>query len=91
MLEYRDLIKHNTYNEAWTKLFANELGSLAQGLHRGIKGTNTIFFVPYADIPEERRKDIMYGRIVCDHRPQKPEPNRTRLTAGGDRITYPDD
>eukprot|EP00957_Ditylum_brightwellii_P192395 14647160-Ditylum_brightwellii.AAC.1 len=36
-LEYRDLIKHNTYKESWAKLFANKLGRLAQGLPRGIK------------------------------------------------------
>eukprot|EP00957_Ditylum_brightwellii_P205958 15346142-Ditylum_brightwellii.AAC.2 len=29
--------------------------------------------------------------IVCGHRPQKTEPNRTRQTAGGDRINYPYD
>ena len=28
---------------------------------------------------------------MCDVRPQKAEPNRTRLTVGGDRINYPGD
>ena len=29
---------------------------------------------------------ITYARIVCDYRPLKSEPNRTRLTVGGDRL-----
>ena len=33
----------------------------------------------------------IYGRFVCDVRPQKAEPNRTRLTVGGNRINYPGD
>ena len=28
---------------------------------------------------------------MCDVRPTKAEPNRTRLTVGGDRINYPED
>ena len=32
-----------------------------------------------------------YGRIVVDYRPQKADPNRTRLTVGGDRVEYPHD
>ena len=31
----------------------------------------------------------MYVRFFCGVRPQKAEPNRTRLTIGGDRINYP--
>ena len=32
----------------------------------------------------------MYGRIVIDYRPQKADPNRVRITAGGNLITdYP--
>ena len=29
--------------------------------------------------------------MVCDHRPLKTEPNRVRLTVGGDRLDYPSD
>ena len=34
---------------------------------------------------------MTYGRIVVTHRPQKPEPNRSRLTVGGDRLDSPVD
>jgi hypothetical protein len=36
-------------------------------------------------------KHIMYGSISCDFKPNKEEKECTRLTAGGDRINYPDD
>ena len=33
----------------------------------------------------------MYGSFSCDFKPNKEEKERTRLTAGGDRINYPGD
>ena len=89
-LEYRDLIKLPKYREVWMKSFANEIGRLAQGI-RDIKGTNTMEFIRRDEIPRERAKDVTYGRIVVSYRPQKMEPNRSRLTVGGDRINYPYD
>ena len=59
------------------------------GISNKIKGTNTMKFIPFKDIPVDRRKDITYGRIVVDYRPQKEEPYHTRLTVGGNRINYP--
>ena len=35
-----------------------------------------------------RNKKVTYARIVVDMRPEKAEPNRTRITAGGDRLEY---
>ena len=75
----------------WERSFANELGRLAQGIGQREKGTNTIYFIPHSQIPSDRRKDITYGRICVDHRPQKTEPNRTRLTVGGNLIEFPGD
>ena len=31
----------------------------------------------------------MYANIVVDYRPQKEDPNRVRITAGGNLINYP--
>ena len=42
-------------------------------------------------IPQNRRKDITYGRIVCTHRLEKKDPHRTHITMGGILINYPDD
>ena len=71
-MDYRNLIKDNQQKKVWKYSFANELDILAQGgLGKIVKGTHTIFFVDYKDIPIERRKGITYGRIVVDYRPQK--------------------
>jgi hypothetical protein len=87
-LEYKDLINIQEHKELWTTSYANELGRLTQGI-RDIPGTNTMFFIHKNDIPQDRRKDITYGRIVVTLRPQKKEPARTRLTVGGNLIDYP--
>jgi hypothetical protein len=34
---------------------------------------------------------VTYGSFVCDIKQNKTETHRTRLTAGGDRINYPED
>ena len=81
-------MKIEKYQDTWATSLANKIGRLAQGI-RDILGTNTIEFIRKTDIPKDRRRDITYGRIVVDYRPQKSEPNRSRLTVGGDRINYP--
>ena len=89
-LEYRDLIKRPELRQRWETSLANELGRLAQGI-RDIKGTDTIHFVSKSEIPADRWKDIMYGKIVVEYKPDKTEKHRSRLTVGGDRISYPYD
>jgi len=42
-------------------------------------------------IPQNRCKDITYGRIVCIYRSEKKDPYRTRITMGGNLINYSDD
>ena len=37
------------------------------------------------------RSDVTYTRVVCEVRPTKEDPNRTRITIGGNRICYPGD
>ena len=56
-----------------------------------VKGTNTIFFIPKEDLPAARWKDVTYGHIVVNYRPEKSDPNRVRLTVFGNRINYPGD
>ena len=85
ILEYRDLINVPELPQMWIRLLANELGRLTQGI-RKIKRTNTIYFIDKSEIPKDELKQVMYARIVVDHKPHKPEENRTRVTVGGDRI-----
>ena len=66
-MEYWHLIKSPEHKKAWTNSFANKLGQLAQGIGGQVKGTDTIFFIPYQQIPIDGRGDITYGRIVVNH------------------------
>ena len=61
-MEYRDLIKKPELFSLWTRSLANELGRLTQGI-RDIVGTNTMFFIPKSEIPQNRQMDITYGSI----------------------------
>ena len=88
-LEYRQLIRDPKHKEVWTTSMSNEIGRLAQG-NNIVQGTNTMFFITYENIPNNRRKDITYAKIVVDYRPHKQEKERTRITVGGNLINYPD-
>jgi hypothetical protein len=90
-MEYRHLMKKEEYREVWSKAGAKEIGRLTQGISGVVKGTDTMFFVEYEDIPKERRKDVTYARICVNFRPEKEDPNRVRITVGGNRINYPFD
>ncbi len=43
------------------------------------------------DIPADRHSNVTYTRVKCKVRLQKEDPNRTRITIGGNRICYPGD
>jgi hypothetical protein len=74
-MEYRHLLKSPKHCKAWTTSFANELGRLAQGVGGRQQGTNTVYYIRHDQVPEDRRKDVTYGQICVDYRPQKEEPN----------------
>jgi hypothetical protein len=57
-MEYRHLTKHPKYSKLWAHSFSNEIGQLAQGVGRRIKGTDTINFIEYNKVPIDRRKDV---------------------------------
>jgi len=90
-LNYRQLIKNPKHAKIWLTSAANEFGRLAQGVGGRVKGTDTIIFIQKNQVPNDRIRDVTYGSFTCDYRPHKEEKERTRLTAGGDRINYPDD
>ena len=98
-LEHRQLRAHPAYKNTWDASYANELGRLCQGIGQSttdatkkrVEGTNTFRPIQVHDIPKDRRGDVTYTRVVCEVRPQKEDPNRTRITIGGNRICYPGD
>eukprot|EP00804_Cyclotella_cryptica_P031011 CCRYP_013601-RB/>CCRYP_013601-RB protein AED:0.37 eAED:0.20 QI:0/-1/0/1/-1/1/1/0/551 len=96
-LEYHQLIKHPKYQEIWSSSYAKELGRLCQGLQSSnptappIDGTNTFHVINFADIPPDRLKEVCYSKVVCKVRPDKSDPDRTRITIAGNRICYTGD
>ena len=91
-LNYRQLLRHPSYMKAWNISAANKFGWLAQGLKdRCVKGTNTIRFIRKDQVPADRMKDVTIDSFSCNYKPNKEEKERTRLTAGGNQINYPDD
>jgi hypothetical protein len=89
-MEYKELITNPKTRTVWQQSAANEFGRLAQGLpKRGIKGTDTIVFIPRSGVPKGH--SVTYARFVCVERPMKTEVARTRLTVGGNLIDYPGD
>jgi hypothetical protein len=54
-----------------------------------VTGTGTLFFIPKAQVPKDRK--VTYANFVCNIHPQKTETHRVRMTAGGDKLDYPDD
>ena len=68
---------------------SKELVRLAQGFG-GTKGTKTIFFMSRDEIKRiPRDRTVTCARIVVDYRPQKDDPNRVRITVGGNLIDFP--
>jgi len=84
LLEYRHLLKNPKYRDIWSKSFGTEIRQLATT-------TKTIAFMSKSMIPQNRRKDITYGRIVCVYCSEKKDPYRTCITMGGKLINYLDD
>ena len=97
LLEHRALRKHPLLKQTWNTSYANELGRLCQGIGKEdgggdkqrVRGTDTFRLIHFEDIPEDRRDDICFTNVVCEVRPQKDDPNRTRITIAGGRICVP--
>jgi len=89
LTKYHKVIEVPELCETWTTAMYIELGRIAQG-YKDTKGTNTVKFMnleEIANIPEDCT--VTHARIAVDHRPQKEDPNRVRITAGGNLINYP--
>ena len=89
--KYEELINDPIFRETWITAFGKEIGAVAQGDNKtGAAGTNTIFFMTQQDIQKiPSNRTVTYACIVVDYRPQKEDPNRVRITVGGNLIDYP--
>ena len=53
-----------------------------------VEGTNIMFFIEKKEVPVDRWRDVIYGRLFVDYRTEKSDPYRTRLTVVGYRVNY---
>jgi hypothetical protein len=88
---YKKLMNDPATMEIWQTTFRKDFGGMAQGDNiTGQHGTNSIFVMTHAEIlliPADRT--IMYARVIVNFCPQKLDPHRIRITAGGNLINYP--
>ena len=66
-------------------------GTLPNGIGKIIEGTNTLFVINFEEIPKYKLNEICYTSVVCELRPDKKDPNRTRITICGTNVCYPGD
>ena len=67
------------------KSFSDKFGILVQGVGNWVSGSNTIFFIPKSQVPQDRT--VAYVIIVCGIKPHKAKTHRTILNVAGN-ITY---
>ena len=84
-----DSLLSGHHKDIWNKSLSNEWGRLAQGNDAGVNGTNTIVFIPRAEVPDDKK--VTYASMVCDYRLLKDEKHRIRIIVGEDRLVYYDD
>jgi hypothetical protein len=87
VIQYKDIMQHRTLGPKYKTGFDNKLGRLCQGI-RDIQGTNTCFFVELSNIPKHRKPHMENLFAITNHKPNKTEKERVRLTVGGDRLDY---
>jgi hypothetical protein len=97
-LEWHQLHTSPTLSVTWNTSYANKLGHLYQGIGtspskgKHIKGTNTLFPIPYDKIPSNRHREITYSKVICKVQPEKGDNAYcTRITIGGNNIAYTGD
>jgi hypothetical protein len=95
-LEHCQLCCDPCYKTTWDTSYANKLGRLCQGIGSGptpnsqrVAGTDTFCLIDYNDIPLHKHKEICHTMVICEVHPEKDNPDRTRITIGGNRICYP--
>jgi hypothetical protein len=88
---YRKLMNYPVTSEVWMTAFGKDFGGMCQGDDKtGTKGTDAIFVMEPRDVPNiPKDQPPTYAKVVVAYRPQKDDPYRIRITAGGNKIYYP--
>ena len=87
MASYRELINHpnKEIRDRWDNSGTNEFARLLQG-YGDVEGMNVLEIIHKHQVPANKK--VTYARYTVANRPEKTEPARTRITAGGDRLDY---
>jgi hypothetical protein len=75
LMEMKHLLVNPKYKEVWGKSYTTKLGQLAQGIPGVSKETDTIVFIQRDEVPIDQIKDVTYGRVCINYRPEKDDPN----------------
>ena len=87
MASYKDLIHHpnKDIRERWDNSGVNEFARIFQG-YGDVDFMNVHECIHKSQVPANKK--VTYPRYTIAIRPEKDEPFRTRITAGGDRLNY---
>ncbi len=91
---YKKLMHNPATAEVWQTAFGKDFGGMAQGCNKtGQKGTNAMFVMAHDKVRHAlaAKKFFTYANPVVDYQPQKDDPHRIRITAGGNLIDYDGD
>ena len=89
--KYQTLARDPVTKETWTTAWGKEWGNLSQGDEKtNTAGKDSLFGMTHKDIWNILKdRTVAYAHMVVDYRPQKPDPNRVRITARGNLIKCP--
>ena len=87
--ETTNSVLRGPHKDIWSKSLSNEWGWLAQDNAHDVQSTDTIDFISKSDVL--LGQVTTYSLFVLDYRPLKSEPNRIRITVGGDKLSYAED
>jgi len=88
---YKKMMHNPATAEVWQTAFGKDFGAMAQGCTKTKqKGMNAMFVMTHDEIRHAlaNKKIFTYANPVVDYRPQKEDPHRIRITAGGNLINY---
>jgi hypothetical protein len=90
---YKKLMHDPVTAKVWQTAFGKDFGGMAHGCNKnGQKGTNGMFVMMHDEIKHALAAIFFtYANPVVDYHPQKDDPHRIWITAGGNFINYKGD
>jgi hypothetical protein len=88
---YKQLMNNPATAEVWQIAFGKDFGGMAQGNNKtGQRGTNTMFVMTRDEVAHTLAvgQFFTYANPVVDYQPQKEDPYRIGITAGGSFLKY---